>query len=123
VRLLGYGSTTFRNALEARGLDPDECYVLDRDLHDDETPDIALEVVISSGGVDKREVYRGLGVHEVWFWRDGRFHLFALSADGYHEQPRSALVPALDFEELAVFAEQADQHAALLRYRERLRAR
>jgi hypothetical protein len=43
---------------------PDECYVLGRELLDDDFPDIALEVVISSGGINKLEVYRGLGVRE-----------------------------------------------------------
>jgi len=121
VHLLGYGSTTFKKSLEERGLEPDECYVLDRDLSDDDYPDIALEVVIRSGGINKLEVYQGLGVREVWFWHRGGFRLFALGASGYVEVTQSELVPALDFEVLASFAEQADQHEALKSYRDRLR--
>lgn len=121
VHLLGYGSTTFKKALEERGLEPDECYVLDRDLTDDDYPDIALEVVIRSGGIDKLEVYQGLGVREVWFWHRGRFRLFDLGTSGYTEVKRSGLVPDLDFEVLAAFAEQADQHEALKSYRDHLR--
>ena len=121
VHLLGYGSTTFKKAFEERGLEPDECYVLDRDLTDDDYPDIALEVVIRSGGINKLEVYQGLGVREVWFWHRGRFHLFVLGASGYSEVTRSGLVPGLDFDVLASFAEQADQHEALKSYRDRLR--
>ena len=121
VPLLGYGSTTFKKALEERGLEPDECYVLDRDLTDDDYPDIALEVVLRSGGIDKLEVYRGLGVREVWFWHKGGFRLFALGASGYAEVSRSELLPSLDFDMLASFAEQADQHEALKSYRDQLR--
>src|SRR5262245_5344127 len=62
VPLSGYGSATFRKEAAERGLEPDECYVLGRELEEDEFPDIALEVVIPSGGINKLEVYRGLGV-------------------------------------------------------------
>jgi Uma2 family endonuclease len=123
VPLLGYGSTTFRQALAERGLEPDECYVLGREMSDDDYPDIALEVVLTSGGIDKLEVYRGLGVREVWFWQHGRFGIHRLGESGYEAQTRSAFLPTLDFEELAPFAAQADQHAALKAYRDLLRAR
>jgi len=121
IAISGYGSTTFRKAMEERGLEPDECYVLGRELTDDDYPDIALEVVISSGGINKLEVYRGLGVREVWFWYEGRFHLYALETAGYASIERSALIPELDFDELAAFAEEPDQLAALKRYQARLR--
>lgn len=118
--LSGYGSTTLRKALKERGLEPDECYVLGRDLTDDDYPDIALEVVISSGGIDKLEVYRGLGVREVWFWHDGQFGVYVLGTAGYELRERSELVPTLDFVELAALAEDTDQLAALQRYRRKL---
>jgi Uma2 family endonuclease len=119
--LSGYGSATFRKALEERGLEPDECYVLGRELGDDDVPDIALEVVISSGGINKLEVYRGLGVREVWFWHQGRFRVYALGTSNYSSIERSGLVPELDFEELAALVEEPDQLAALKRYQARLR--
>jgi Uma2 family endonuclease len=123
VPLLGYGSTTFRKALAERGLEPDECYVVGRETSDDEVPDIALEVVLTSGGIDKLEVYRGLGVPDVWFWQNGRFSIHRLGESGYEAQTRGALLPTLDFEELARFAAEPHQHAALKGYRDRLRAR
>ena len=70
--LNGYGSATFRKEAAARGLEPDECYCLG-ELH--EVPDIALEIVITSGGLDKLEVYRGLGVQEVWFWQNQQMRI------------------------------------------------
>ncbi len=104
-----------------RGLEPDECYVLGRELGDDEFPDIALEVVISSGGINKLAVYRGLGVREGWFWHEDRFRLYALGSDGYSSSERRGLIPELDFEELATLVEDTDQLAALKRYQARLR--
>jgi Uma2 family endonuclease len=121
VALSGYGSPTFRKALEERGLEPGECYVLGRELLDDDFPDIALEVVISSGGINKLEVYRGLGVREVWFWYQGGFQLYALKGSEYASIERSELLPELDFQELTSLAEEPDQLAALKRYQARLR--
>lgn len=120
VPLYGYGSTTFRREIGERGLEPDECYVLGGQLRD--YPDIAIEVIVSSG-MDKLEVYRGLGVREVWAWREGDMQVFILSASGYVSAEHSKLVPELDFKELAELAARPDQHMALKEYRARLRAR
>lgn len=121
VPLYGYGSTTFRREAKERGLEPDECYVLGHTLHD--YPDIALEVALTSGGIDKLAVYEGLGVREVWFWKENHFELFELQATGYEPRGESTLVPGLDFAELAEFVQRADQHEALKEYRARLTAR
>jgi Uma2 family endonuclease len=121
VALHGYGSTTFRRALEERGLEPDECYVLGRELSEDESPDIALEVVVSSGGINKLEVYRGLEVKEVWVWHRGAFQVYVLGADGYQVSSSSELLPDLDFARLALLAEEPDQLKALKRFQRELR--
>lgn len=119
----GYGSTTFKRSLEERGVEPDECYFVGRDLgdEDEDAPDIALEVVITSGGISTLEVYRGLGVREVWYWYRGQFQIDVLTEGAYVRQPRSTLVPGLDFEELATYAERSDQFEALKAYRAALR--
>jgi len=65
IDLRGFGSTTFRREARQRGLEPDECYKLGK-LEEDGLPDIAIEVVVSSGLVDKMAVYVGLGVVELW---------------------------------------------------------
>ncbi len=68
VRLYGYGSTTFRSAPRETGLEPDECYVVGRQM--DEYPDLAIEVALTSGGLPKLPLYERLQVREVWFWAD-----------------------------------------------------
>jgi Uma2 family endonuclease len=122
VPLSGYGSTTFRKALKQRGLEPDECYVVGRDMTDDDYPDIALEIVLTSGGINKLEVYRGLGVREVWLWHKERFAIYRLGDSGYELRERSDFLADLNFEQLAQYAEERDQHAALKAYRNALRA-
>ena len=120
IALYGYGSTTFRREATERGLEPDECYCVGADMA--EVPDIALEVVISSGGIDKLAVYQGLGVREVWFWKGDGFEVYLSNADGFQLVPRSTFLPGLDLDVLARFALHADQHQAVLEYRDYLRA-
>ena len=118
--LNGYGSWTVRKALRARGLEPDECYVLG--THEPERPDLAIEVVWTSGGIDKLEVYKGLGVHEVWRWRGGKLEAWLLRGDAYELAQRSELVPDVDLARLAALAGAADQTASVAAYRAELRA-
>lgn len=61
----GLGSITFLNQETQGGIEPDECYCIGTEK---EFPDLAIEVVVTSGGVDKLEIYKRLGVREVWFW-------------------------------------------------------
>lgn len=48
-------------------------------------PDLAIEVVFTSGGPDKLERYQVLGIAEVWFWQDGVFSLYQLVGDRYNK--------------------------------------
>lgn len=76
------------------------------------------------GGVDELEVYRGLGVPEVWCWVKSRLWVHGLGADGYLRQPRSVLLPALDLEQLAepvASTERNDQQRVVREYRLALR--
>jgi Uma2 family endonuclease len=120
VPLDGKGSTTYRKEAAKRGLEPDECYFLapSRGPY----PDIAIEVVIESGGIEKLDVTRGLRVQEVWFWENDAFHLFALVGDAYEKVTRSRLVPGIDFDVLASFVRRDDQHRAVREFRDLLRA-
>jgi Uma2 family endonuclease len=85
-------------------------------------PDLAIEVVISSGGLNKLELYRGPGVPEVWFWRRGTLEVHVLRGDHYQTSPRSELLPALDLSLLARFVEHPRQSQAVREYRAILRA-
>jgi Uma2 family endonuclease len=119
IPLYGYGSTTFRKEEAERGLEPDECYSRGQDRP---LPEIALEVLVSRPSIDKLEVYRGLGVREVWVFHKTAFRLFALRDGNYTEIPASEVLPEVDLERIAHYAVQEDQHAALRAFREELRA-
>ena len=123
IDLHAHGGTTFKKKAAERGGEPDECFNL-RAIPDDDKktpPDIALEVVLTSGWIDKLEVYRGLRVAEVWFWKKGRFWVYHLGKSGYRRAARSRFLRDLDFSVLARFVERADQPQALREYRALLR--
>jgi Uma2 family endonuclease len=121
VELEGYGSTTFRKEAEERGLEPDECYCVGAML---EVPEIAIEVVVSSGLLDKLEVYRGLGVPEVWVFERGALTVYRLYDGAYRTQHASEVLPRLDLAHLASFVRlDSLQSAAVRAYRAELRAR
>ncbi|MHC5597727.1 MAG: Uma2 family endonuclease [Nostoc sp.] len=119
INLNGYGSTTFRKQAVKKGAEPDECYCLGEV---NEVPDIAIEIVITSGGIDKLEVYRGLGVKEVWFWKNQQFDFYYLSEiDGkYTQSSNSILLPNFDPVLLASFVSETNQTQAVKLYRKAL---
>ena len=120
IRYHSIGSATFRKVAKQRGLEPDECYCLGQKK---EFPDIAIEIVLSSGIVDKLEIYRGLGVTEVWVWKAGRFTIYHLRADDYVCVARSELLPECDIELLANYVKPEEQFDAVMAFREQLRTR
>ncbi|HKS24370.1 MAG TPA: Uma2 family endonuclease [Thermoanaerobaculia bacterium] len=88
----GYGSMTLRNPPEERGIEPDACYAVGAPK---EFPDLALEVIWTHGGLDKLEVYRGLGVREVWIWTKEALKAYELRGNAYFEIPQSVVIPGL----------------------------
>jgi Uma2 family endonuclease len=120
IPLYGYGSMTCRREEKQRGLEADECYCRDRDR---EVPDVALEVIVTNPLLDKLEVYRGLGVREVWVYRNGRFEVHALHGERYERIVTSEIFPEVDLAAIARYVAMPDQHAALRAFRDELRAR
>jgi len=113
VRLNGYGSTTFRREAKQRGAEPDECYCVGRMMTEGQFPDIVLEVIHTNPLIDKLRVYAGLGVTEVWLFRNGAFEIYRLVGEQYDRAERSGLLPELDFGLIARLAGYPDQQDAL----------
>jgi Uma2 family endonuclease len=55
------------------------------------TPDLSIEVIFTSGSINKLAKYQALGVTEVWFWQDGVLNLYHLRSHGYEAIDRSEL--------------------------------
>lgn len=121
------GSTTFRKMEQQVGVEPDESYCIGTDK---EFPDLVIEVIVTSGGVDRLERFRRLGVQEVWFWQTDRFTLYHLREDtptrfvptaGYEAIDQSELLPELDLELLRECVQNPNPLAAAKAFRHGIR--
>jgi Uma2 family endonuclease len=122
VEISPYGSWTLEKKEVERGAEPDECYVVGDDP-DPARPDLAIEVVWTSGGVSKLEIYRKLEVREVWFYERGVFSLFALRGAQYEPIDGSAALPGIDLELLSQYVDVKPMTRAVRQFREALAAR
>jgi Uma2 family endonuclease len=122
IELSPYGGWTLKGPPELAGIEPDECYIVGPD-QDKERPDLAIEVIWTSGSIDKLEIYRRLKVGEVWFWKDDVLSVHVLSAGRYQKTDRSALLPALDLALLCTFLDRRSATEAMRSFRDALRVR
>ena len=102
IDLSPYGAWTLKDAPKRAGVEPDECYLIGPSQERD-TPDLVIEVIWTSGGIDKLEAYRRLRVPEVWFWKDGAIQIHGLSGDRYEARVASTCLPGLDLRLLTSF--------------------
>lgn len=61
-------------------------------------PDLSVEVIFTSGSVNKLIRYQALGVPEVWFWEYGSLTLHHLRDFGYETIDRSELPGLADLD-------------------------
>lgn len=120
IDLSPYGAWTLGRAPKSSGLEPDECYIIGSDQRA-ERPDLAIEVVWTSGGLDKLEIYRRLGVPEVWVWRGGVLYVHVLRGSAYEQVDRSEQLPGIDLALLASFLDYPTVIQAVKAYRAALR--
>jgi len=116
VDITPYGSWTLESKEAGRGIEPDECYVLG-DNPQPERADLAIEVEWTRGAIDKLDVYRKLGVREVWIWKKGRIEVFVLAGEHYATAERSRLLGDLDLDLLLRFNDVRPMTRAAREYR------
>jgi Uma2 family endonuclease len=120
IRFWGLGSTTFKSKDKQAGKEPDKSYCIgtDKDL-----PDLAIEVIFiyTSGGIDTLEIYRRLGVGEVWLWQNNQFKIYCLQDDNYRLETQSQLLPNLDLALLARYVTISDPLEAIIEWRKQVR--
>jgi Uma2 family endonuclease len=89
-----FGSWTLKEKKDERGAEADECYIFGTEKRD--RPQLAIEVEWTRGGINKLEIYRKLGVDEVWYWRKGVIEIYVLTEETFVRAQRSRLLPDLD---------------------------
>jgi len=109
IKFIPVGSATRRDKNQDVSFEPDESYYLgEKKAH----PDLAIEVTISSGGIDKLAKYQRLKIAEVWFWENNQLVLYRLREDNYEQISRSEFLPDLDIALLERCVQMADILAA-----------
>jgi len=122
IPIRGAASTTWDRPDMERGLEADECYYISSearvrgretiDLDVDPPPDLAIEIDITHGPVDRLGIYAALGVAEVWRFDGDRLRIFRLAQGAepqYHEQPGSDELPQVPVDELVRFLHARDE--------------
>ena len=93
------GSMTLENELAGVKREADESYKLAAGRS---RPDLAIEVVFSSGGINKLEAYKRLKIGEVSFWEDGVLEIYHLREENnqlrYEKIVNSEAVPGINLE-------------------------
>jgi Uma2 family endonuclease len=95
IEYIPVGSATRRGEEKGTSFEPDESYYL---YVKKEQPDLAIEVILTSGNLRKLEKYRRFQIPEVWLWEDNQLQVYYLGAEGYDLVDRSQLLPQLDLD-------------------------
>ena len=95
------GSTTFKNQLMFKGIEPDSCFYIQHeaavrgknrlDLTIDPPPDLALEIDITNRS--HPDIYQSLGVPELWRYERGKLQILLLVDGKYVESESSNNFP------------------------------
>jgi Uma2 family endonuclease len=110
IRFYKRGGFTLEEPGYASGT-PDESYCIGTDK---ETPDIVIEIIITSGTINRKELYKPKKVPEVWFWKSNEIKIFRLTEQGeYEEVNRSGFFPDLDLNLLLQYIAMPDQYDAV----------
>ncbi|MEZ5324214.1 MAG: Uma2 family endonuclease [Verrucomicrobiales bacterium] len=110
IRFSTFGNMTLKDEAKEAGGEPDECYC----FHENKDyPDLAIEVALTSGGLNKLAFYDKFEIPEVWIWRGGKLTAYVRNAEagGYTACEESAVLPGLmlaDVEPCAALAYTSD---------------
>jgi Uma2 family endonuclease len=115
------GSATLQGEAKGSSKEPDLSYYFGENRRQRETPDLAIEVIFTSGNINKLEYYRRFNIAEVWFWEDGVFSIYQLKSEGYDRISKSVLLPDLDLELLGRCLQMSEEKEALKVFRDAVR--
>ncbi|MBW4615153.1 MAG: Uma2 family endonuclease [Desmonostoc vinosum HA7617-LM4] len=118
IRFYKRGGYTLEEPGYASGT-PDESYSIDTEK---EVPDIVIEVIVTSGTINRKELYKPKRIPEIWFWKSDEIKIFRLHKQGeYEEVNRSGFFPDLDKSLLLRYLAMSDQYDAVTEFVQAIR--
>ena len=113
------GSTTLRNLSQQVGAEPDESYCIGCEK---QIPDLVIEVIVTSGSIDRLQLYQKLGVREVWFWQNHQLTIYHRKENlAYEQVATTELLPNLDINLLIRCLNNPNPLAGAKEFRQNLR--
>lgn len=113
IRFYTTGSVTLGKKEITGRKEPDESY----NIHSKkEIPDLVIEVIITSGDINILEIYRRIGIQEVWFYQDGLLTVYVLKDGKYSKVNQSQLLPELNLENFTKYVNYPDQYDAVTEF-------
>jgi Uma2 family endonuclease len=113
IRFYMWGNATIGNKEITGRKEPDESY----NIHSKkDIPDLIIEVIVTSGGIEILEIYRRIGIPEVWFYSDGLLNIYCLTDNQYQKVNKSQLLPDLDLQLLTKYINYYDQYDAVTEF-------
>jgi Uma2 family endonuclease len=119
IEFFPMGQATQEKAQQV-SLQPDESYSFGSPK---KIPDLAIEVILTSGNTEKLKKYSLLGVSEVWLWEDGILDIYHLNLQNreYQKSLVSKFLPNLDLATLQRCILNASPLEALKKFRQTFR--
>jgi Uma2 family endonuclease len=117
IKIQPLGSTTFRR-LNYGGAEPDKCYYVSNinaiknikrfKPNEEIAPDLILEIDLTSMSNNRLEIYRDLGVKEVWIYSEG-LQILQLKNNQYIKEENSIIFPNLPLLEINDFMQKLEE--------------
>lgn len=117
VQIYPLGSTTFKRP-ESSGAEPDKCFYIRNigavrgkrrlDLTEDPSPDLVIEIDVTSSSQNRLRVYADLGVAETWIYDGNSLATYQLQNGAYITSQTSQFFPNLPIPDIAGFLQQAE---------------
>jgi Uma2 family endonuclease len=119
IRFYATGGFTLEASGYASGI-PDESYSIGSRK---KVPDIVIEIIVTSGTINRLELYKPLKVPEVWFWKSNQLRVWSLNVAGeYEEVDRSQFFLDLDLALLLRYLGHPDQYDAVNEFVQAIRS-
>jgi Uma2 family endonuclease len=114
------GATEHRDEGLLRGKEPDESYFIGREAGPDAIPDLMIEIKVTSGGLDRLQIWHPFDVTEVWVYEKGTIRGFAHEPENYVEVAESRVLPGIPLRLIGELVPVRPTSQAIREFRRRL---